>query len=203
MSCNVNCPYCNELLEVEYSWCDTEIECANCGKFFVLQKDMCSFKSAAEKKKSKIIDIVLICGLFLLLGAIFYGGYCYVRSYYFDTGLKLLEDGKENTGVAYLKKASSMGHSDAEKVLKLCRLYGAREGCYRYRNRFKLMNFVKDSIKSSTQDLRDDIKYEKWKLEKKVKRSMYKMKDNIDDVKDEIKYKKWELEEKLKKIVDD
>ena len=40
MSFNVNCPHCNELLQVEEEWCGMNLECPSCGKSFELEKNV-------------------------------------------------------------------------------------------------------------------------------------------------------------------
>ena len=40
MSCNVNCPHCNELLQVEEEWFGMSVECPSCGKSFELEKNV-------------------------------------------------------------------------------------------------------------------------------------------------------------------
>lgn len=134
----MNCPWCEQKVEVEEEWLGTIVNCPACQKEFIIKKDDSAampqlkivnndrdnsakssqkLKVAWNKKTGIISGIVFVCGLL----AILLSGQ---KEAIYKKGEKLYNEKNYVEAVKYLREAAEKGHAKAQLALGECYYLG-------------------------------------------------------------------------------
>ena len=127
MSFNVNCPHCNNLVDVEEEWFGMSVECPWCEKVFIFNEQLQENSKNLNGRRNKIAIIVSVA--FLIAIVCGYGSICYIRKYCHEKGFviamqesKYSDENKKlekiREGIKYVKIANSLGYPKSKEMLE-------------------------------------------------------------------------------------